>query len=54
MFSSTVSVASQVLTKLAEVRMTERVRLFFKGNLTRKPVHEKNLLPFPTDDTFDH
>lgn len=53
-FSSIVSVASHVLTKLAEVTMTVRVPPFVKGHFTRKPVHAKNLLSFPTHDKFDH
>jgi hypothetical protein len=46
MLSSTVSVASQVLTKLAEVTMTERMVLFFKGHRTNKPVHERTSCRF--------
>jgi hypothetical protein len=53
-FSSTVCVASHVLTKLAEVRMTVCARPLCKGHLTMKPVHEKNLVPFPTEVKFDH
>ena len=44
------SVASQVLTKLAEVTIAVRVPPFVKGHFTRKPVHMQNLMPFPTHD----